>query len=247
LAQGASSIFKQTSRQWFEQSIALKYSYHFNWMGLPIIQYPQDMIAVQQIIWETKPDVIIETGIARGGSLIFHASLLELNATCGAAANAKVVGIDIDIREKNRNAINEHPMAPRIKMIEGSSVDLSVVEQVAELTREASSVMVCLDSNHSHDHVFKELEIYAPLVTENNYLVVFDTIIEALPEDLSEGRPWSPGNSPQTAVRDYLRALEKDPAIDKHGKVIRFKTDTNIDNRLMLSVAPNGYLRRVCV
>jgi cephalosporin hydroxylase len=205
-----------------------QYSYNFSWMGRPIIQYPQDMVAMQEIIWEIKPDLIIETGIAHGGSLIYYASLLEL------IGNGEVLGIDIDIREHNRQEIESHPMYKRIKMIQGSSIDETTADAVKKYAAGKKKIIVCLDSNHTHDHVLKELEIYAPLVSVNSYIVVFDTIVEHLPEGyFSQKRPWGIGNNPETAVTEFLR--------DNNN----FTIDHSVDNKLLISVAPGGYLKRI--
>ena len=204
-----------------------QYSYNFSWMGRPIIQYPQDMIAMQELIWEIRPDLIIETGIAHGGSLIFYASLFEL------IGHGEVLGIDIDIREHNRKEIEKHPMFKRIRMIQGSSVSQDTVNQVREIAAGKQTVMVCLDSNHTHDHVLQELEYYAPLVTNGSYMVVFDTIVEDLPNDYLPGRPWAQGDNPKTAVREFLK------------KNTDFAVDTGVDNKILISVAPGGYLKRI--
>lgn len=204
-----------------------QYSYNFTWMGRPIIQYPQDMIAMQELIWRIRPDLIIETGIAHGGSLIFYASLLEL------IGKGEVLGIDIDIREHNRREIEAHPMFKRIRMIEGSSVSEDMALQVSKAVKGKESVMVCLDSNHTHEHVLRELEIYAPFVTPGSYIVVFDTIVEDLPDNYLPGRAWSRGDNPKTAVREFLR---RNP---------HFEVDAAIDHQLMISVAPGGYLKRI--
>jgi len=223
---------KPLTALWMEESVNAQYSYNFTWMGRPIIQYPQDMIAMQELIWSIQPDLIIEAGIAHGGSLIFSASMLELNAACGGPADAYVLGIDIDIREHNRKAIESHPLSARITMIEGSSIDSDVVNQVVAASQGKQSVIVLLDSNHSADHVLSELEAYAPLTTVGSYCVVFDTVIEELPTESSADRPWGPGNSPKTAVNKYL---------DTHDE---FTIDRTIDARLLISVAPGGYLFR---
>lgn len=203
-----------------------QYSYNFSWMGRPIIQYPQDMVAMQEIIWEIKPDLIIETGIAHGGSLVFYASMLEL------IGDGEVLGIDIDIRDHNRKEIEKHPMYKRIKMIQGSSTSDEVLIEVRKVVSSKKRVIVVLDSNHTHDHVLKELELYHPFVTKGSYLVVFDTIVEDLPEGYLPGRPWGTGRNPKTAVHAFLVG-NTDFVIDK-----------NIDNKLLISVAPDGYLRR---
>jgi cephalosporin hydroxylase len=206
-----------------------KYSYNFSWMGRPIIQYPQDMIAMQEIIWNIQPDLIIETGIAHGGSLIYYASLLEL------IGKGEVLGIDIDIRQHNREAIENHPMYKRISMIEGSAVDPQIVEKVKEYTIDKKVILVVLDSNHTHEHVLAELEMYSPFVTAGSYIVAFDTIVEKLPDNYMPGhiRPWGIGDNPMTAVKAFL----KDHA--------EFVIDDAINNKLLISVAPDGYLKRM--
>lgn len=188
------------SRVWSRETNRNGYTYNFSWMGRPIIQYPQDIVAMQELIWLTQPDLIIETGIAHGGSLIFSASMLELNAACGGKKDARVLGVDIDIREHNRAAIEAHPLARRIDMIQGSSIAPEIVAQVKEAAKGQESILVILDSNHTHDHVLAELEAYAPLVTPGNYCVVFDTLIEDMPAEFFPDRPWGPGDNPKTAV-----------------------------------------------
>ncbi len=204
-----------------------QYSYNFSWMGRPIIQYPQDMIAMQEIIWDLKPDLIIETGIAHGGSLIYYASLLEL------IGKGEVLGIDIDIREHNKIEIEKHPMFKRITMIEGSSIDQDTVDKVAAVAKGKGTVLVTLDSNHTHEHVLQELKMYAPFVTKNSYLVAFDTIVEDLPNDYMPGRPWKQGDNPKTAVWEFLKSHPE------------FEIDNSIDNKLLISVAPSGYLKKI--
>jgi len=210
----------------FLESCKHKYSYNFTWLGRPIIQYPQDMVAMQEIIWQVKPDLIIETGIAHGGSLIFYASILELVGDGG-----QVLGIDIDIREHNRVEIEKHPMFKRITMIEGSSLDKDIAKQVHDFAKDKKQILVVLDSMHTHDHVLKELKFYSPLVTKGSYLVVFDTIIEDMPEDFFPDRPWGKGNNPKTAVWEFL----------KNNK--RFEIDKMLENKLLITVAPAGYLK----
>lgn len=210
------------------ESNRAQYSYNFSWMGRPIIQYPQDMIAMQELIWEIKPDLVIETGIAHGGSLIYYASLLEL------IGEGEVLGIDIDIRSHNKAEIEKHPMFKRIKMIEGSAVSEETVEKVKSFAKDKKRILVCLDSNHTHEHVLQELEFYAPLVTVGSYIVVFDTIVEDLPEGyFSQKRPWGISNNPKTAVYEFLNT-NKD-----------FEIDHSIDNKVLISVAPEGYLKRI--
>ena len=204
-----------------------KYSYNFSWLGRPIIQYPQDIIAMQEILWQVQPDLVIETGIAHGGSLIFYASILEL------IGRGEVLGIDIDIRKHNRKAIESHPMFRRISMIEGSSICEEVLEQVKKAVEGKNAVLVSLDSNHTHNHVFKELELYCPFVTKGSYLVAFDTIIEDMPEGFFPDRPWGKGNNPKTAVREFLKTHSE------------FIIDKDIEHKLLITVAPNGYLKRI--
>ncbi len=224
---------QQQAQSFFETSITTKYSYKFSWLGRPIIQYPQDMVAMQELIWKVQPDLIIETGIAHGGSLIFSASMLELNAICGACQDAEVLGVDIDIRAHNREAIEAHPMFKRISMIQGSSVDPEIIEQVKAKASGKQKILVCLDSNHTHDHVLAELEAYAPLTSVGSYCVVFDTVIEDLPDNMFSDRPWSKGNNPKTAVWEYLKTHPE------------FEIDKSIQDKLLITVAPDGYLKRV--
>jgi cephalosporin hydroxylase len=221
------------TRSWMDHANAAKYSYHFEWMGRPIIQYPQDILAVQEIIWSTKPDLIIETGIAHGGSLIFSASMLELNAISGGPQDAQVLGIDIDIRAHNRAAIEAHPMARRVATIEGSSIAPDVISKVKAKTAGKRRVLVLLDSNHTHDHVLAELEAYAHLATIGSYCVVFDTVIEDMPDDSFGNRPWGKGNNAKTAVWDFLKRRPE------------FEIDKSIQHKLLITVAPDGYLKRV--
>lgn len=231
-ANDTNAQLKTDAQALMDSSIRAGYSYNFSWLGRPIIQYPQDIVAMQEIIWRVQPDLIIETGIAHGGSLIFSAAMLELNAACGGPADAKVLGIDIDIRAHNRAAIEAHPMFKRISMIEGSSIAPEVVEKVRQEALGKRSVLVCLDSNHTHAHVLAELQGYAPLVTIGSYCVVFDTIVEDLPAELFPDRPWGPGDNPKTAVREFMATASN------------FVIDHTIDHKLLISVAPHGYLKR---
>ncbi|ATR82380.1 cephalosporin hydroxylase [Pseudomonas sp. HLS-6] len=225
-AQGQNETLKGLARDFFNESARHKYSYHFSWMGRPIIQLPQDMMAMQELIWNIKPDLVIECGIAHGGSIIYYASLLELQG------HGEVLGIDRDIRPHNRQAIESHPMFKRIRMIEGSSVDLAVVEQVRALAV-GKKVILVLDSNHTHKHVLEELRLYAPLVSLGSYCVVMDTVVEDMPADAFPDRPWGPGDNPKTAVWAYL---------EENGD---FEIDRQMNDKLLISVAPDGYLRRV--
>lgn len=227
--QGSDKDLKDLSLKFIVDSAKNKYTYNFSWMGRPIIAFPQDMIAMQEIIWDVKPDLIIETGVAHGGSIVYYASLLEL-----IGADGLVVGIDIDIRKHNRDLIESHPMMKRIKLIEGSSLSTEVVSQVHEIAKTKKTVLVCLDSNHTHDHVFEELKNYAPLVTPGSYCVVFDTVVEDMPDDWNWGeRSWGKGNNPKTAVHKFLETNSG------------FTIDEEFDNKLLISVAPKGYLKRM--
>jgi cephalosporin hydroxylase len=231
------------TRDWVSYANSRKYSYHFEWLGRPIIQYPQDIVAMQELVWSVKPDLIIETGIAHGGSLILSASMLAQLDMCDAIesrtvldpnnSSRLVIGLDIDIREHNRAAIEAHPMASRIKMFQASSVDLQVLTEIKNIAANYERILVCLDSNHTHEHTLAELEAFAPLVTSGSYCVVFDTIIEELPEDSFPNRPWGHGNNPKTAVREFLKSHPE------------FSIDKSIDNKLLISTAKEGYLKRI--
>jgi cephalosporin hydroxylase len=242
---GADQALARQANEFFVNLCRHRYSYHFDWMGRPIVQFPQDIVAMQELVWQVKPDVIVETGIAHGGSLVFSASMLALLDMADAIAagttmdpgnsRRRVVGVDIDIRPHNRAAIEAHPMASRIRMIQGSSIDPATVAEVHRAVQDASPtrVLVCLDSNHTHDHVLAELDAYAPLVTPDSYCVVFDTVVEDLPKALFPDRPWGPGNNPKTAVWQWLKSHPE------------FEIDRSIPDKLQLTVAPDGYLRRV--
>jgi cephalosporin hydroxylase len=233
----------ELSSLWLCRAFKQRYMYNFNWLERPIIQTPIDIIAMQEVIWLVKPDLIIETGIAHGGSLVFNASMLALLDLCDAiqagesldpsTSRRKVLGIDIDIRAHNRAAIEAHPMVSRIQMIQGSSIAPEIVEQVRAIAANYRSVLVCLDSSHTHDHVLTELRAYAPLTSKNSYCVVFDTIVEDLPSDMFPDRPWGPGNNPKTAVWEFLKTHPE------------FEIDKSIEDKLLITVAPDGYLKRV--
>jgi len=235
--------FKALSQDWLQFSMRRKYVYNFDWLGRPIIQYPQDVFGLQELIWKLKPDLIIETGIAHGGSLVFSASMLALLDLSDAIENSStinpseskrsVLGIDIDIREHNKVEIEAHPMASRIQMIQGSSIDLSVIDQVKDIAEKYERVLVCLDSNHTYDHVLAELDAYASLVSVGSYCVVFDTFVEDMPSDMFPDRPWGPDNSPKKAVWEYLKAHPE------------FDIDKDMQNKLLITVAPDGYLKRI--
>lgn len=224
--------FVALSRRWLEESMRRQYVYNFNWLGRPIIQNPIDIVAMHEVIWNVQPDLIIETGIAHGGSLIFSASMLALNALCGGP-DGSVVGVDIDIRDHNRKAIEAHPMADRITLVQGSSIDPEVVSKVKALTSGKKRVLVCLDSNHTHTHVLAELNAYAPMVSVGSYCVVFDTFVEDMPEGFFQDRPWDRGNNPKTAVAEWMRQHKE------------FEIDKAIESKLMITVAPDGWLKRI--
>ena len=224
---------KSSSREFLKNSIESKYSYNFKWMGRPIIQYPQDIVAVQELIWDIKPDLIIETGVAHGGSAVFFASLLELNALSGGPKDAEVWCIEIDLRARNREAILAHPMYPRLRIFDGSSLDTKIALVVSEKAAKSERVMVILDSNHTHEHVLGELNLYASLVSVGSYCVVFDTVIEDLEGVEFVDRPWGKGDNPKTAVAEFLKTNSD------------FVVDQAIDEKLLISAAPGGYLKRI--
>ena len=234
---------KSLAHDWVFHSMQQKYLYNFDWLGRPIIQYPEDMVAIQELIWKVKPTLVIETGIAHGGSLVLSASMLAMLDYCEAVeagsildphkSRRRVVGIDIDIRSHNRSAIEEHPLSGLISMVEGSSVDQHVIDEVHQLAAGHETVMVFMDSNHTHEHVLGELNAYAHLVTKGSYCVVFDTFVEDMPPKYFPDRPWDKGDSPKTAVREYLKSHSE------------YEIDKSIDNKLLISVAPDGYLLRI--
>ena len=243
-ALGANKKGEQLTRSWMNFAQAGKYSYQFDWMGRPIIQYPQDIVAMQELIWSVKPDLIIETGIAHGGSLVFSASMMAMLDMVEAIESGehlldlqktrrKVIGVDIDIRPHNKAAIDAHPMSSRIEMIQGSSIAPEIVSQVKIRADGSQRVLVCLDSNHTHDHVLAELEAYAPLTTVGSYCVVFDTMVEDMSAEMFLDRPWGPGNNPKTAVWEYLKSHPE------------FEIDKRLDQKLQISVAPDGFLKRL--
>lgn len=226
--QGANEGLRDLALAFMRDTGKYKYTYNFSWMGFPVIQFPQDLMAMSEIIFRTRPDLIIETGVAHGGGLIFYASLLEMFGIDGT-----VVGVEVDLREHNRKAILDHPLARRIRLIDGSSTAPDVIGAVNDLAAQATSTLVVLDSNHTHDHVLRELELYAPLVRPGGYLVVFDTTIEDQPEGFFPDKEWDKHNNPKTAVREYLKRTN------------RFVVDAEIENKLLITVAREGYLRCV--
>lgn len=237
-AMGEDLELKRVSFDWMNAVSKYKYSYHFEWLGRPIIQFPQDIVALQEIIWANKPDLIIETGIAHGGSLIFSASMLALLDLIDqengetSRVSRKVIGVDIDIREHNKKAILSHPLASRIEMLEGSSTAPEIIHSVRKITQNYSKIMVILDSNHTHDHVLQELNLYNNFVTSGQYLVVFDTVIDNFPPGTYFDRPWDVGNNPKTAVKEFLRVNSD------------FYLQESMENKLLITVAPSGYLVR---
>lgn len=236
-------VLRAKTSEWVIAVAPYKYTHHFKWLGLPIIQFPQDMLAMQELIWEVKPDLIIETGVARGGSLIFYASMLALidyreAAEAGKALDPKtsrrrVLGLDIDIRAHNRDAIGAHPLAHKIDMLQGSSIAPTITAKVYEYAKGYERILLCLDSNHTYEHVLAELEAYAPLVSQDSYCVVFDTIIEDMPDDMFPDRPWGKGNNPKTAVWEFLKTHPE------------FEVDKGIEHKLLITSAPDGYLKRI--
>ena len=227
LSFGQDSTFQSLSNTWRTMALEKKYMNNFSWLGRPMIQLPMDAMAMQEIIWSVKPDLIIETGIAHGGSLIMSASMLEL------LGEGEVVGIDIEIRPHNRTAIEQHPLSKRITLIEGSSIDSNIIEKVRSYAQGKKRVLVCLDSNHTHEHVLSELNAYADLVSIGSYCVVFDTFIEDMPDEyIWEDRPWGKGNNPKTAVWEWMK---------NHPE---FVIDHSIEDKLLITSAPDGFLYR---
>jgi len=223
--QGADSDLARLSLEWMLKTAPYKYTYHFTWMGRPIIQFPQDILAMQELIWTVKPERIIETGVAHGGSIIFHASMLQL-----LGGEGRVLGIDIDIRAHNRKEIEAHPMASRIDLFQGSSVDPAIIAKASDWAK-GKRTMLVLDSNHTHEHVLAELRGYSPLVGKGSYIVVMDTTIDDTPAGFFQDRTWGPGNSPKSAVRAFLKETD------------RFAVDAAMDSKLLISVAYEGFLR----
>jgi cephalosporin hydroxylase len=252
---GEDRNFLNLSNTWVQESIRHNYAQNFTWLGRPVIQVPQDLYALQELIWRCRPDLIIETGIAHGGSLVMSASMLALLDYCDAAEKGmpldpkasprKVVGIDIDIRPHNRAAIDAHPLRHKIHTIQGSSVAPDVARQVSDLAKDCQRVMVFLDSNHTHDHVLDELELYAPYVTRESYCVVWDTGVEDLPDEMCANRPWGKGNNPKTAVWEYLKRIASEGRKARDGGELRFEYDRTIEHKIAITASPDGFLRRV--
>ncbi len=226
-AQGCNKELTASADIFLQHSLSAQYSYNFEWMGLPIIQYPQDMVAMQEIIWRTRPEVIIETGVARGGSMVFYASLLRMLGRAG-----KVIGIDNDLRDHNRKRLMAHPMADDLELLDGSSLDPNIISRVSQQVN-GFRTMVILDSKHTHAHVLGELKAYSPLVTQGCYCVVFDTIIEQMPAGYYVDRPWDKGDSPWTAVDAFLK---------EHTE---WSIDKDLENKLLISAARHGYMVKI--
>ena len=234
---------REVADSWILNSMKKMYLYNFDWLGRPIIQYPEDMVSVQELIWEVKPTLVIETGVAHGGSLMLSASMLALIDYCDAVksgvqidpkkSNRRVIGVDIDIRSHNREAIEKHPLGVLVDLVEGSSISDDVVAHIQREVAKHSSIMVFLDSNHTHEHVLEELKIYTKFVSMGSYCVVFDTFVENMPEGYFENRPWDKGNSPMTAVKEFLSVDDS------------FEIDSSRENKLLITVAPFGHLRKV--
>lgn len=224
---GADRQLHQLGLDVMRETAKYKYTYNFNWMGIPVIQFPQDLMAIQEIIWETRPELVLETGIAHGGSLVFYASMLHL-----IGGDGRVLGIDVDIRAHNRERIERHPLSYRIDMLQGSSVDPEIVAKASTIAKGKKTIVI-LDSNHTHEHVLAELYAYAPFVGKGSWLIVMDTTIEDQPDDLWAGKPWNKTNNPKTAVWEFLRANA------------RFVIDKGTEAKLLLTVAHDGYLRCV--
>ncbi|AFS83788.1 cephalosporin hydroxylase family protein [Candidatus Nitrosopumilus sediminis] len=219
------SLLVKKTNDWVQHAWKYQYPYHFTWLGRPIIQFPQDIIALQEIIWKTKPELIIETGIARGGSIIFSASLLEL------MGKGKVVGIDIDIRSENKKEIEKHPLSHRIVIIEGSSVQKKVINQINKIAKNKKRILIILDSDHSEKHVLKELNSYSHLIKKGGYLIVCDTFVEEMPKGFFKDRNWNKGNNPKTAIKKFLKTND------------RFKIDHSVDKKLLITACSSGFLK----
>ncbi len=230
---GEDKQLKESATQWLRESMMKQSVYNYTWLGRPIIQTPNDIMALQEIIWDVKPDMIIETGIAHGGSLILSASMLTLLESCGEIENGQVLGIDIDIREHNKKAIEAHPMSKKITMFEGSSIDDSMIQKVHKFAKKGKKILVCLDSNHTHEHVLAELKAYSKLASIGSYCIVFDTLVEDMPTEFSNDRPWDKGNNPKTAVWEFFKGCDD------------FIIDKDIENKTLVTVAPDGYLKRI--
>ena len=252
---GRDAGFNGLCQIWVRECIRHNYAQNFTWLGRPVIQVPQDLYAIQELIWSCRPDLIVETGIAHGGSLVMSASMLALLDYCDAvetggvldpkASRRKVVGVDIDIRAHNRAAIDAHPMRHKIHTIQGSSVAPETVSRITAHAEGYDRIMVFLDSNHTHDHVLEELELYAPFVSMGSYCVVWDTGVEDLPADMCSSRPWGKGNNPKTAIWEYMRRLREEGRKARNGGALNFQYDHTIEHKIAITASPNGFLKRV--
>lgn len=249
------SAFLGLTQIWLREAIRHNYAQNFTWLGRPIIQVPQDQYAIQELIWTCRPDLVIETGIAHGGSLILSASMLAMLDYCDAletgapldprASRRKVVGVDIDIRPHNRAGIEAHPMAHKVTTIQGSSVAPDIFAQVLAHAEGYDRIMVFLDSNHTHEHVLAELELYAPLTTRGSYCVVWDTGVEDLPDEMCADRPWGKGDNPRTAVWEYQRRLANEGRTAADGDKLVLELDKTIEHKIAITASVDGFLRRV--
>ncbi|MCQ2005415.1 cephalosporin hydroxylase family protein [Rhizobium sp. NRK18] len=247
--------FLGLSNIWMRESVRHHYPYNFSWLGRPVIQIPQDLYATQELVWACRPDLIIETGIAHGGSLIMSASMLAMLDYCDAveqgtaldpkASKRKVIGVDIDIRAHNRKAIEAHPLSHKIEMFQGSSIAKETVDQVKAAAEGYDRIMVFLDSNHTHEHVLEELEHYAPLTSKGSYCVVWDTVVEDYPDELSPDRPWGKGDNPKTAVWEYMKRVASEGRTAADGSPLTFEIDKTIEHKIVFSAGPDGFLKRV--
>ena len=235
--QGQNKNLNKAANTFFLETVGSKYSYLFSWMGRPIIQYPQDILMVQELIFKTNPEFIIETGVAHGGSLTLSASMLALldlrENILPRDSKRKVIGIDLEIRKHNRIAIENHFLSNYIELIEGSSTDQNVINKINNLCPSSHSTMVFLDSDHTEEHVLRELFLYSKFVTKGSYLIVFDTSIEFFKDINYERKKWSVGNNPRTAISKFLENNND------------FEIDKSIDDKLLISVAKEGYLKRM--
>lgn len=210
--------------KWVKVSAENRLSYEIDWLGVPVIQTPEDLILMQELIFNVRPDFIIETGIGHGGGLIYYASVMEL------LNKGRVIGVDIEIREHNRKAIEAHPLYKRIKLIEGDSVSNETIQEVKKTLLPGSNVIVCLDSDHTKPHVFKELQLYHQFVRPGGYVVVFDTNTSKLAELDACDKKYI-NNGPKEAIEEFLKT---------NGD---FEIDVSY-NKLYISYSPDGYLRR---
>ena len=252
---GEDTAFAGLTQIWLREAIRHNYAHNFTWLGRPVIQVPQDQYAIQELIWACRPDLLIETGVAHGGSLVLSASMLAMLDYCDAieagttldplASRRKVVGVDIDIRAHNRAGIEAHPLSHKISLIQGSSVADDVFAQVKEQAQGYERIMVFLDSNHTHEHVLQELELYAPLTSKGSYCVVWDTGVEDLPDEMCADRPWGKGDNPRTAVWEYQRLLAEEGRTAADGDALNFALDKTIENRIVITASVDGFLRRV--